>query len=905
MALGTTFLNACGLSLQKLAHKRLAAEAEVASASSDAPVKKKPIYRNPLWGLGLAFMVVGSIASLGVFAILGQARAASFAAVGIAWSAILSALILREHLTWVDGLTTVLIVTGCTVAVIFGSDGAEGQSLNTMDSIVHELRRPISWKGALVVLAVVAVFITIIRFATIDRKKTEAEVAAQKARARNMRRRSRKASAWGGEGIPNPNTSSPSLGSVAHSDTPHAIPNPVYMDENALANGTITPGRSVTPNTKGENETRRTISFAPSVDTMHSDALSSNMRDRSGTLQSTTEGGRARAGSRRRSQRPPSMKNGDEITKGNSLDDTKGTAPVRLSKPKKRGCFSVFIRRAECFARCVLAGIFSGTTGLASKFVVVGLIQAGKENNAMTIVGRWEWWILLICLPLSLVGQLRALNSALAIFDALEAVPIYQSSIALVGLVFGWVFLGEAEGASTKSLTVFAIGCAVSCSGVLLLMFKKRLLKLIPLPPVVIPTIGECRRKCRRKGIASQSPDQSNEVVEPQNVQMNLISRLKANMPREDGHPSKTPGYTGQRKDSLVVPPGQLTSVSTPDSTRSNVSTTHANVGLLKKDLEMASIRSIMSESTNTDDASEASLAGERHYPAWAANQNLAVGVGVHWQPPPAGPPAPRRSRDPGTPRLTSVTGAQSPTHASTPSTTADSSRIDSSSMYDAPTDDTDFGEDDDDDSYTSDSATSSDDSGIGRSYSRTMSDGTTLPARAAETSYVFDAGLHIDQSLRYIAGETGISRQVSASLKRLQNTASIRLRSGSILSALNVFSSGGGSGNNTPTGSRPTSPKNARTKSRAQTLDYSTTTSPSLETHGIRGIHSRQKSSALPPLAPSQHGSALEMTSTHTQAMPTPQYVGRSSESFPAEGSSESMNVVIDITEKGEKQEK
>ena len=49
-------------------------------------------------------------------------------------------------------------------------------------------------------------------------------------------------------------------------------------------------------------------------------------------------------------------------------------------------------------------------------------------------------------LPCSLVLQLGFLNSALRQMDALEIIPPYQASIVIIGLAWGMVFTGDADG---------------------------------------------------------------------------------------------------------------------------------------------------------------------------------------------------------------------------------------------------------------------------------------------------------------------------------------------------------------------------------------------------------------------------------------------------------------------------
>ena len=126
VALATTFLSALGLSLQKLAHSRRG----VASRS-----RRKCFCADPLWGCGIAAMLVSALVSLAVFALVGQSVASCFAAVTIVWSLVLSYLLLGERVTVVDCGVAALLGIGAVLAVVFGSrgGGASAVYMSTTD----------------------------------------------------------------------------------------------------------------------------------------------------------------------------------------------------------------------------------------------------------------------------------------------------------------------------------------------------------------------------------------------------------------------------------------------------------------------------------------------------------------------------------------------------------------------------------------------------------------------------------------------------------------------------------------------------------------------------------------------------------------------------------------------------
>lgn len=129
--------------------------------------------------------------------------------------------------------------------------------------------------------------------------------------------------------------------------------------------------------------------------------------------------------------------------------------------------------RLECFCRAFLAGLCSGTTGLTAKCVVVSCTDMASSGDVSTLK-RYEFWLMLLALPVSLVLQVRALNGGLRFFAALELIPIYQASIVVIGVVFGWVFYAEDDALPTLNAAIFAVGCSVSILGISFMACKPK-----------------------------------------------------------------------------------------------------------------------------------------------------------------------------------------------------------------------------------------------------------------------------------------------------------------------------------------------------------------------------------------------------------------------------------------------
>lgn len=147
-------------------------------------------------------------------------------------------------------------------------------------------------------------------------------------------------------------------------------------------------------------------------------------------------------------------------------------ATVKLISRKGKARTPVQIR-LECYLRVLLAGTHTGITGMLASSVVKSISGAVREGTAGETASAWQLWVMLLCLPVSLVLQLGFLNSALSQMDALEIVPPYQACVICIGLAWGVVFLGDADTMAPDALGLFCVGCAISCVGVGLISFKR------------------------------------------------------------------------------------------------------------------------------------------------------------------------------------------------------------------------------------------------------------------------------------------------------------------------------------------------------------------------------------------------------------------------------------------------
>ena len=140
------------------------------------------------------------------------------------------------------------------------------------------------------------------------------------------------------------------------------------------------------------------------------------------------------------------------------------------------------LRSLECVARAFLGGIYSGSTGFCMKGVTSGVSSSFNKGTADapnpykgTVDDSMRYgffYLFLLGLPLSLVFQLRTLNAGLKHFEAVEFVPIYQASLVVVGVAWGWVFYQENKDLEVNQVGLFVLGCVISVLGIAVLSLK-------------------------------------------------------------------------------------------------------------------------------------------------------------------------------------------------------------------------------------------------------------------------------------------------------------------------------------------------------------------------------------------------------------------------------------------------
>jgi drug/metabolite transporter (DMT)-like permease len=123
-ALGS-FVSNLGVTLQKLHHIQCA-QAVTSTATDGASSTKTSnhrhdYYKQSLWRIGLALVVVGSVADFVALSFAPQSLVAPLGSLTLVSNVIFAPLLLKEKITTRDLIATITIVSGSTIAVAYAS----------------------------------------------------------------------------------------------------------------------------------------------------------------------------------------------------------------------------------------------------------------------------------------------------------------------------------------------------------------------------------------------------------------------------------------------------------------------------------------------------------------------------------------------------------------------------------------------------------------------------------------------------------------------------------------------------------------------------------------------------------------------------------------------------------------
>ena len=127
--------------------------------------------------------------------------------------------------------------------------------------------------------------------------------------------------------------------------------------------------------------------------------------------------------------------------------------------------------RLLCICYAGAAGIIGAQAILFAK-QTMELLKAWGLGEP--IWAHYEVYLILIGIPVGLIGNLSFLNRALAMFDALQVVPIYQTYWMIAGTLGGFVYFDELEEMDALSKGMFFLGALISLVGIGILSSRRQ-----------------------------------------------------------------------------------------------------------------------------------------------------------------------------------------------------------------------------------------------------------------------------------------------------------------------------------------------------------------------------------------------------------------------------------------------
>jgi len=111
----------------------------------------------------------------------------------------------------------------------------------------------------------------------------------------------------------------------------------------------------------------------------------------------------------------------------------------------------------------------AGTIGAQS--VLFAKTLAEMVKNLGDAFASYQFYIILVCMAFTLVGQLRFLNMGLCYHPALLVVPIYQTHWVLVSIVAGGIYFEEFSSFTALSASMFMVGVIIALAGISILSY--------------------------------------------------------------------------------------------------------------------------------------------------------------------------------------------------------------------------------------------------------------------------------------------------------------------------------------------------------------------------------------------------------------------------------------------------
>jgi len=145
-----------------------------------------------------------------------------------------------------------------------------------------------------------------------------------------------------------------------------------------------------------------------------------------------------------------------------------------------------FLPEKQRTLHATLYASLAGSVGAQS--ILFGKCVAEMAKHPSDAFASVAFYLVLICMGLTLFGQLRFLNQGLIHHDALIIVPIYQTFWVMVSIIAGGIYFKEIQSFNALSGIIFSVGVIIALSGVFMLTYyrsraqSKDITDLEPLP---------------------------------------------------------------------------------------------------------------------------------------------------------------------------------------------------------------------------------------------------------------------------------------------------------------------------------------------------------------------------------------------------------------------------------------
>lgn len=388
-----------------------------------------------IWGSGLFLMILGAILDFVAFGFAAQSLIAPLGSVTLLCNVILAPLMLGESVARSDWAAAAIIAAGCTIAIAFGDHETKtyefDELMDLYDSVGVQIYLP--FMG----LSVAAMFL----FNFMVEKKATAQ--AHLSRTPSIDR----------VDISCNDLHDPELGECTGPST-------------ARSTASTASGASCTSATSG---------------TEGSGSSDGETAERELQL----PGGFLMKGPLDVDDKPVLEPLSPKVTKQNKKSPrvsprTVNTTPRASAEPPEDQCPlspQVVLPYIPQRMHMLHGGFYAAAGGLAGSCSVLfgksvaEIVKPGITDGDGSGWGRYETYLIIMAMSVTLYFQMKGLNGGLAFHPAVFVLPVYQTCWIMGSIVGGGVYFREFEDMSTLQMTMFCLGVATCIGGVFVLTY--------------------------------------------------------------------------------------------------------------------------------------------------------------------------------------------------------------------------------------------------------------------------------------------------------------------------------------------------------------------------------------------------------------------------------------------------